>query len=137
MPRPAPPPPEFFIDRSLGRHIVAEALRSHGYTVHTMADVYPDGADEHITDEEWISRADQEAWVALTKDERITRRPQEQSALSDSHLRVFAIGNQHLTGPQMASYYVTNINRIIQRARKPGPFVDIVHPDSIERRWPR
>lgn len=77
------------------------------------------------------------SWVALTKDERITRRPDEQDALVRSALRVFAIGNQHLTGQQMADYYVKNINRIVQRARKPGPFVDIVHPADVERRWPR
>lgn len=137
MPRPAPLPPEFFVDRSLGRHIVAQAIKAEGYTVHTMTDVYPDSADETVTDVEWIARADHAGWIALTKDERITRRPDEQQALSKSHLRVFAIGNQHLTGPQMATYYVTNLNRIIQRARKPGPFVDIVYPDSVERRWPR
>jgi hypothetical protein len=37
----------------------------------------------------------------------------------------------------MASYYVTNIHRIVRRSRKPGPFVDVVHPDRVERRWPR
>ena len=38
--RPAPPP-EFVVDRSLGRHIVADALRALGFVVHAMADVSP------------------------------------------------------------------------------------------------
>lgn len=86
MPKPPAPPPEFFVDRNLGRHIVG--------------------------------------WIVLTKDERITRCGDEQQALIDSQLRVFAmIGNQHLTGPQQATYYVTNIHRIALQSRKPGPFV--------------
>lgn len=102
-----------------------------------MADVYPDGLDKSIVDEVWIRDADAHDWVALTKDERITRYPHEQAALRASHLRVFGLGNQHLTGPQMAGYYVTNIHRIAQRARKPGPFIDIVRRNTVERRWPR
>lgn len=35
-----PEPPEFFIDRSLGRRTVPEALRAVGLVVYTMADVY-------------------------------------------------------------------------------------------------
>jgi hypothetical protein len=136
LPRPPQPPPEFFIDRSLGRIVVAGAIRKIGHVVHTMAEVYP-GRDEEVKDVEWIHDADHAGWVAFTKDERITRYANEQDALASSNLRVFAIGNQHLTGPQMAAYYVANINRIVQRSRKQGPFVDIVHPASVERRWPR
>jgi hypothetical protein len=137
LPRPPQPPPEFFVDRSLGRVVVAEAIRALGYVVHTMVDVYPDGRDQEVPDVEWIRDASDAGWVALTKDERITRYPDEQEALVQSTLRVFAIGNQHLTGPQMAAYYVTNINRIVQRARKPGPFVDTVYRYSVDRHWPK
>jgi len=79
-----------------------------------------------VSDEQWI--ADAAGWIALTKDERITRNPNEQAALARSHLRVFAIGNQHLTGPRMAERYTTNIHRILQRARKPGPSNDDGRP---------
>jgi hypothetical protein len=137
LPRLPQPPPEFFIDRSLGRVVVADAIRAIGHVVHTMAEVYPSGRDEKVKDVEWIRDVDRAGWVVLTKDECITRYPEEQEALVRSTLRVFAIGNQHLTGPQMAAYYVANINRIIQRSRKRGPFVEIVYPGSVERRWPR
>ena len=136
MPKPPAPPPEFFLDRSLGRHIVADAIRALGYVVHAMADVYPDSQDEGVPDTRWIADADERGWVVLTKDERITRRADEQAALTASHLRVFAIGTQSMTGPAMAERYVTNINRIVQRSRRPGPFVDVVHPNGVERRWP-
>lgn len=85
----------------------------------------------------WITDVSIAGWVALTKDERIIRYPQEQAALAASRLRVFAIGNQHLTGPRMAAYFTTNINRIVQRSRRPGPYVDVVLKSGVERRWPR
>jgi len=102
-----------------------------------MAEVYPGGRDENVRDVDWIRDADGAGWVALTKDQRITRYPDELAALDASTLRVFAIGNQHLTGPQMADYYTTNMYRIVQRCRRPGPFVEVVHRASVERRWPK
>lgn len=137
LPKPPAPPPEFFVDRSLGRHIVADAIRALGYVVHAMADVYPDGEDQRVADTRWIADVDERGWVVLTKDERITRRAHEQAALAASQLRVFALGTQRLTGPEMAERYAANINRMVQRSRKQGPFVDIVHPDRVERRWPK
>lgn len=52
--------PEFFLDRGLGRVIVADMLRSHGQTVHVMADVYPDGKDQSVDDPEWMQHADRQ-----------------------------------------------------------------------------
>jgi len=128
-------PPDLFVDRSLGRRIVPEALRALGFTVHTMADVYPHGEDQAVADVRWIADADAAGWIALTKDERLIRDAENQEALVNSSLRMFAISKQNLTGPQMAQYFETNIHRIIQRARKPGPFVEVVYRDRVERRW--
>lgn len=114
-----------------------EALEALGFVIHVMANVYPDGEDERVEDTRWIEDVDRAGWAALTKDERITRYPEEQEALVGSTLRVFAIGNQHLTGPEMAAYYTTNIHRIVQRSRKRGPFVDVVYRNGVERGWPR
>lgn len=54
---PSGSPPEFFIDRSLGRHIVPDALRAAGATVHTMADVYGERIGQGLSDEEWLREA--------------------------------------------------------------------------------
>jgi hypothetical protein len=72
LPRPPQPPPEFFLDRSLGRIVVAAALRKAGQVVHTMGEVYR-GREQEVKDVDWIRDADAADWVALTKDERITR----------------------------------------------------------------
>jgi hypothetical protein len=81
LPKARPSPPEFFVDRSVGRYVVADAVRALGFTVHVMAEVYPADEDERVPDTQWIADADAQGWVVLTKDERITRRPQEQEAL--------------------------------------------------------
>jgi hypothetical protein len=55
-------------------------------------------------------------------------------ALAVSTLRVFALGNASLTGPQMAQRYVDNLNRIVQRAARRGPYVYVVQADGLELR---
>jgi len=48
---------------------------------------------------------------------------------------VFALSNASLTGAQMAERYAVNLNRIVQRARRPGLYVYVVMPNRLERRW--
>lgn len=132
--RPDPPPPVFFLDRGLGRYHVAEALRKRGYEALPMADVYPEGQDEHVHDDDWINRAHDEGWVGLTKDYNIIR--DHTDALSSTTLRVFSLNNAHLTGPEMAERFDVQLNRIIQQAAKPGPYVYVIGSKGLERRWP-
>lgn len=100
-----------------------------------MADVYPGGTDQRTTDPEWIARADMEGWVALTKDYSIIR--DHRDVLAETTLRVFAFNNANLTGPELVARLDANFNRILQRAKKPGPYVWIITPDGLQRRWPR
>lgn len=129
-----PPPPVFFLDRGLGRFLVADAIRQRGYTALPMADVYGGGEDERVPDDDWILRADAEGWVALTKDYSIVRDHIE--TLKETGLRVFALNNANLTGPQMVERIDTHLNRIVQRASKPGPYLYVVGSKGLERRWP-
>jgi len=68
------PPPEFFVDRSLGKSIV-EGLRATGLTVRSMADVYGDARAQRLRDEVWLRDAGKNGWIVLTKDDAIRRRP--------------------------------------------------------------
>ena len=115
--------------------MVAEAIRARGYEALPMADVYPDGTDQRTTDPEWIRRADREGWVALTKDPSIVR--DHRDVLAETTLRVFAFNNASLTGREMADRLGYNFNRILQRAKKPGPYVWIIKPNGLQRRWPK
>jgi hypothetical protein len=130
---PDPDPPVFFLDRGLGKHHVAAMLTARGFTAVLMSEVFPDDG-QHVGDGEWIDRASDEGWVALSKDGALVR--DHVASLEASTIRVFALPSSNLTGPEMAERYETNLHRIIQRARKPGPFVDTVHPTRLERRWP-
>jgi hypothetical protein len=53
--------PEFFIDRSLGRRVVPDALRASGLIVHTMASVYGERVAQGLRDETWLVTS---AWAA-------------------------------------------------------------------------
>jgi PIN like domain len=98
-----------------------------------MFEAYPEGLDQSIGDEEWIARASAQNWIALTKDDAIRR--DHPDALSASRLRVFALNNANLTGEQMAERYLRHLNRIVQRAAAPGPYVYVVSAGGLELRW--
>ena len=76
-----------------------------------MADVYPGGTDQRTTDPEWITRADMEGWIALTKDYSIIR--DHGDVLAETTLRVFAFNNANLTGAELGGRLEANFNRIL------------------------
>src|SRR6266699_2922851 len=84
-------PPEFLIDRSLGRVLLPAALREAGLIVRTLADVYGETAAQDVADSKWISLAAQNNWVVLCKDDRIRRRPAERDALTEGRVRAFCL----------------------------------------------
>jgi uncharacterized protein with PIN domain len=57
----------FFIDRSLGRHAVADGLRAAGFSVIALHEKF---ADE-TPDEEWLTAAGTHGWIVLSADKRI------------------------------------------------------------------
>ena len=127
-----PDPPEFLVDRSLGRYHLPEALRRLGYDVHTLADVYGERRAQEVTDETWIGRAGRENWVVLTKDDS----PAELEAFVEADLRVFCLTTAKLRKDEQTARFVNNINRIVQRASKPGPYIYAVYESRLVRIWP-
>ncbi|MPZ69906.1 MAG: hypothetical protein GEU71_10295 [Actinobacteria bacterium] len=134
--RQQPEPPEFLVDRSLGRHHLPNALRDLGFVVHTLADVYGERRAQEIADREWIERAGQETWVVLTKDDRIRYRRVERDAFVAANLRVFCLTTAKLRGEDQTARFVNNINRILQRSRKSGPYIYGVYEKRLGRIWP-
>jgi hypothetical protein len=129
-------PPEFFIDRSLGRRHLAAALRELGLTVHTMASVYGEEAAQHITDEHWLRDIGAKGWIVLMKDDAIRRRPAELDTLVDAGVRAFCLTNAQLRAAEQTERFVSNRHRIVQRARKPGPYIYGVYERGIRKLWP-
>jgi PIN like domain len=109
-------PPEFFVDRSLGKSIV-EGLRATGLTVHSMAGIYGEEQAQGLPDETWLRDAGVNGWIVLTKDDAIRRRPAERDALTDAAVRVFCLTNRNLRGTEQTARFVSNRHRIIP----PGP----------------
>jgi hypothetical protein len=133
---PDAPPPEFFADRSLGRHVVPDALRVVGLVVQTLAERYPE-TEEFVADEVWIREVTADGLIILMKDDRIRRKPREQQAILDSGARAFVVTNANLTGEELAERFVHNRHRISQRCRTPGPYIFGVYPNRLERLFPR
>jgi hypothetical protein len=129
-------PPEFFIDRSLGRKHLAEALRACGLVVHTMAVVYGEEAAQSLPDEQWLRDVAAKGWVVLMKDDAIRRRPAEREALIDAGVRAFCLTNAQLRATEQTARFVNNRHRIIQQARKPGPYIYGVYHRGLRRLWP-
>jgi PIN like domain len=135
MSPPEDKPPEFFVDRSLGKSIV-EGLRAVGLTVHSMADVYGEKQAQRLPDETWLRDAGKNGWIVLTKDDAIRRRPAERDALTDAAARVFCLTNRNLRGAEQSQRFVLNRHRILRRARKSGPYIYGVYEKGLKRLWP-
>jgi regulator of extracellular matrix RemA (YlzA/DUF370 family) len=48
---------------------------------------------------------------------------------------VFVVSAKKLTGPQIADQVLANLNRIVQAARKKGPFIYAVYEKRIALMW--
>jgi uncharacterized protein with PIN domain len=97
-------PPEFvfFIDRSLGRKIVAQALREIGETV----EIHDDHFAPDAKDEDWLVEVGKRGWIVLTKDDRIRYRTTERTALASASVRAFVLTSSQLQGAEMAAAFV-------------------------------
>jgi predicted nuclease of predicted toxin-antitoxin system len=121
----------FFIDRSLGRIHVANALRALGY----RCELHDDHFDQDTPDSVWLAELAEQDWVVITKDARIRHRPLEQQALQSSGLRVFVITSGNLTGVATAELLVRAIGKITRvLEQQTGPFIYHVRRDSSVKR---
>jgi hypothetical protein len=113
-------PPEslvFFIDRSLGRKIVAQALRQAGETV----EIHDDHFVADATDEDWLLEVGKRGWIVLTKDDRIRYRTTERTALATARVRAFVLTSSQLQGAEMAVAFLAALPRIKRLIAKHNP----------------
>lgn len=129
------PPPELFLDRSLGRHRVAAGLRAAGWTVRSHHAVYGE-RDESVTDVEWIEYCGRERLPVLSKDKRLRYRPAEIAAIRRFRVCVFTLVRGHLRAEEQIERFLTNGDAIAAQALKPGPAVHAVHARRVEQLFP-
>lgn len=127
-------PPEFFVDRSLGK-VTAARLRDHGWTLHLIAETYRDDA-QGIADDVWIAEGCRRGWTLLTKDRHIRYRAAELGSLAPGSL-LFCLAGQQLTTAQMVEAFTTAgpaIHRAVERAD--AGFWHVYRDGAIRRMWP-
>ncbi|MGW1712426.1 PIN-like domain-containing protein [Streptomyces sp. NPDC002156] len=127
-------PPEFFLDRNLGRR-VAEELRQRGWAVHRIVDVFPSDAQD-IPDEEWISYGLDRSWVPLSKDGRIKTRDLEIQPVLERSAVLFYLDNQQLRSLEMVERLDTHRSAILRAVEKGGPAAYAVRFGGLDRTWP-
>lgn len=110
----------FFIDRSLGGRLVAQALRDAGARVEIHDAHFP----QNTPDVDWLAEVGRRGWVVLSKDERIRRNPLERAALEQAGVRAFFLTRQGLTGPEMGVLFVQALKGMRNRAlSQPAPLI--------------
>lgn len=129
-------PPRFFLDPSLGRKAVPEALRADGWNLITLAEHYGMPADEQVADTEWIEEAAKRGWSILMKDKRIRHRQPEITAVAEHKARCLVITRGDLHSSDMAQRFITNKSAILAAAAQPGPYIYSVQTDRISRLYP-
>lgn len=118
-----PPEPVFFIDRSLGKHKVPDALRAVGARVEIHDAHFPPNAK----DTDWLPVVGKRGWVVLTKDDRIRYRQHERAALLGARVRAFVLTNRNLSGDEMAAIFVGMLEKMKKVIRRePSGFVATV-----------
>ena len=118
--KPPPEEPTLFLDRNLGRHIIADRLRADGMKV----EVHDDHLPLDAPDEEWIALVGRKGWVAITKDKNVRYRAAELDAIRRHSARVIVVRMKNATGSDIAELLVKGRLRIARfAARTPAPFV--------------
>ncbi len=102
-----------------------------------MASVYGEEAAQRLEDRVWLRDAGLNRWIVLTKDDAIRRRPAEREALTEAGVRVFCLTSAQLRGSEQTERFVQNRHRILQRARKPGPYIYAVYEKRLSLLWPK
>jgi hypothetical protein len=97
--RQQPEPLVFFIDRSLGRKKVPDALRAAGVEIRVHDELFTQGTADVV----WLREAGVRGWVVITRDNRIRYNQLEKQAVLAARLRFFSITSSSLTGDEAAA----------------------------------
>jgi predicted nuclease of predicted toxin-antitoxin system len=117
----------FFVDRSLGGHVVADALKHAGEVVVVHDDVFePDAADTT-----WLTEAGKRNWIVLTKDARIRTNELERMALLEARVAAFMLGRGDRGALDMAAAFLKAMPQMKKALRKWGrPLIGVVTIDG-------
>jgi predicted nuclease of predicted toxin-antitoxin system len=130
------PPDPFvvFLDRSLGKQVIATALRNAGFQV----EVHDDRFSTDAKDQEWLTEAGRNGWVVLTKDKKIKYRMVELAAVVAAGAKVFTLTAGSVQGFEMADIFVKAMPKIkaYVEANTPPYIVRISKAGSLSTVYP-
>ncbi len=108
----------FFLDRQIGKYVVANALRNAGAQI----EVHDDHFAQATPDLEWIPKVGRRGWVLITKDQNVRRNPLERAAYETARLRGFIVTGKDMSGKELAELLVQCLPGMVRRsARTVGP----------------
>lgn len=108
-----------FLDRNLGRSVVADRLRQENVRVEIHDDHF---SDQRTPDEVWLRFAGERGWVVLTPDARIRYRENEKAAVDSANVRQFVLTATGLTGGEIGEVLakaVPKIRRLVEQFEPP------------------
>jgi len=103
-----PDPSVVFLDRSLGKQVIATVLRTAGFQV----EVHDDHFSTDAKDQEWLTEAGRKGWIVLTKDKKIKYRMVELAAVAAADAKVFTLTAGSVQGSEMADIFVKAMPKI-------------------------
>jgi predicted nuclease of predicted toxin-antitoxin system len=118
----------FFVDRSLGRKIIPDALRKAGEEVRVHDELFIQSAKDEV----WLAEAGKQGWIVLTKDKNIRYRAIELQALLAAKVRAFVLtARGDLSGAEVGQIFVKALPAMnkLCRTTKP-PFIARVSRDG-------
>jgi hypothetical protein len=98
----------FFVDRSLGRTVVVEALRAAGENVIAHDDQFA----QSTPDATWLVAVGKRGWVVLAKDKAVRKNELERRAMVSAQVACFSLGRGDLDGKAMAAAFLAALSRI-------------------------
>jgi PIN like domain len=118
----------FFIDRSLGRYVVASELKKAG----AIVEVHDDHFAPNTPDVEWLRSVGDKEWVVLSKDEAIRRNRNERETIRAAGVKAFFLTQQGLNGMEMAAVFARALPGMVMRAaREKGSFVFTISTTGV------
>jgi predicted nuclease of predicted toxin-antitoxin system len=109
-----PEPYIYFVDRSIGRTVVVEALRAAGETVHAHDDHFL----QNTPDADWLIDVAGRGWVILTKDKDIRRNELERRAIVNARAACFMLGRGDVSAATMGRTFIAALPRIRRVLRR-------------------
>jgi len=122
----------FFVDRSSGKHVLADGLAALGLNVERHDDHF----DPTTPDPDWIAACGSKSWIIVSSDRAIKRNPLEQRALLNARVAAFFFTSANITSAEQIEAFSKALDRIAKMlTTQPRPFIARISRDGNVELW--